>query len=555
MPANQARRPINPGAPHQVAPQPTTPRPAASLTSQYARPLGPRNRDERPVDEDISRQLAEFDKRQAPEDKSKTSGTKAQKKAEKAQKKFEKCNKKRIRKGKRPLTMKQWKSRRLFKRVLLVILLVVLLIGGFYAYKILHNVGKAFGGNLFGLIAKERLKQDANGFTNILIFGTSPDGWDGADLADSIMVLSYNQDTNKAYTISLPRDLYVKHACTSYLGTSAGKLNESYVCGKKDAEAIGQNETAAETAGQKELAQAAQKVLGLEVHYQVHANWRVLVGVVDSVGGIDVKVEAYDGSPVVYDVATKIRYKNGEVAHMNGEQALAFSRARGSHGGTGLSGGNFDRERNQQKVLKATAEKIKTSNKADLNAMTGIMDALGNNIRTSFEAKELQTLVDIAGKFENDKMVSIPLVDTENNKSYFRTGNIGGASVVVPVGGTFEYSKIQAYVKEKMTEPTSGKKVEEKPETAKLVVLNGSGKAGLAAQHQASLTAKGLTVAQVGNFSGARQSSTIIYDLTGKNPKTLATLKGMYGNNVSTSPPASVSQYGSDFVIVLGVNQ
>lgn len=441
------------------------------------------------------------------------------------------------------------------KRALLVILTILALVGGFYTYRILNNVARVFGGNLFGLAAKERLKQDANGYTNVLIFGTSPDGWDGADLADSIMVLSYNQDTHQAYMVSLPRDLYVKHSCASYLGTTAGKLNESYVCAKKNAESTGQNEAAAETAGQKELAQAAQRVLGLDIQYQVHANWRVLIGVVDAVGGIDITVEAYDGSPVVYDVATKIRYKNGETVHMNGEQTLAFSRARGSHGGTGLSGGNFDRERNQQKVLKAATEKIKKSNKADLNTITNIMDALGSNIRTNFESKELQTLVDIGGAFENDKMVSIPLVDTDDKVNFFHTSNIGGASVVVPSQGTFEYGNIQTYIKKKMNPVTDQQKAEETPEAASVVILNGSGKTGLAAHHQANLAAKGLKVTQVANFPGTRQSTTTIYDITGKNPKTRETLKGIYGNNVSTSAPNTISQYSADFVIVLGADQ
>ena len=189
-----------------------------------------------------------------------------------------------------------------------------------------------------GLFTKTRLKQDDNGRTNVLIFGTSPDGWEGADLADSIMVLSYHQDNKDAYTVSLPRDLYVKHTCQSWLKTTAGKLNESYGCGKQDAKDSGKDQAASEQAGQAEIAKTAQEVLGMEIHYKVHANWRVLTEVVNALGGIDVKVEAYDGSSMVYDVATKIRYRNGETVHMNGEQALAFSRARGSAGGIGLSG-------------------------------------------------------------------------------------------------------------------------------------------------------------------------------------------------------------------------
>lgn len=472
---------------------------------------------------------------------------KAAKKAEKMRRKLAKLNKKRAKKNKAPLSMEQFRKRQLIRRILLALLIPLLIFLGFQAYRLYNNLSRVVVGDFFGLFAKTRLKQDENGRTNVLIFGTSPDGWEGADLADSIMVLSYHQDNKDAYTVSLPRDLYVRHTCRSWLGTTSGKLNESYGCGKQDAESSGQDKAAAERAGQAELAKAAQNVLGLEIHYNVHANWRVLTEIVDAIGGIDVKVEAYDGSAVVYDVATKIRYKNGETVHMNGERALAFSRARGSAGGTGLSGGNFDRERNQQKILKAIAEKMKTSNKADVNTMLGVMDALGNNINTTFETKELQTLIDIVKELDTSKIVSIPLVDEDKKVELLTTKNIAGASVVVPAAGMYNYTAIKNYVKKRIS-PSA-----EMNEDARLVILNGSGIAGVAAAEQTKLTKQELNIVEVGNYAGPVQSRHTIYDLSaGAKPKTIEKLKETYGSNVTTEVPAALKRYQADIIIVLG---
>lgn len=470
------------------------------------------------------------------------------KKATTWQQKLDRINKRRRKKGKAPLTHRQFIVRKWLRRVVLATTVTILILGGLYAYRSLGAVTKIVQGGFFDVFKKERLQQDDQGRTNILIFGTSPEGWDGADLTDSIIVMTLNQDKGTVYTVSLPRDLYVKHSCKKYLGTTAGKLNESYICGKKDAEAAGHDARAAEVAGYRELAKAASSVLGLDIHYQVHVNWKVLTSVVDAIGGIDVLVEAYDGSAVVYDANTNIRYRSGETVHMNGEKALAFSRSRAAAGGTGLSGGNFDRERNQQKVLAAIINKIKATNKADIHTMTNILSALGDNISTSFETKELQTLVGLAGVVQPEKIQSIPLVG--DDLSLLTTSSINGASVVVPTAGTYSYQQIQAHVQRKTNNSEAAQ------ENAKIVVLNASGVTGVAAKHQEQLSKQGLQVSAVGNITSDNKA-VIIYSLTTTKPHTLEALKKRYGDTIKTKEeaPSAVKQYDADIVIVIGNDQ
>lgn len=471
------------------------------------------------------------------------------KKAVARQQKLDRINKRRRKKGKAPLTHRQFIVRKWLRRVVLATAIVMVVLGGSYIYRSLGAVTQLVRGNIFDAFTKkERLQQDDQGRTNILLFGTSPEGWDGADLADSIIVMTLDQDKGTVYTVSLPRDLYVKHSCKNYLGTTAGKLNESYICGKKDAEVAGVSAQDIELAGQKELARAVSSVLGLSIHYQVHANWRVLTSVVDAIGGVDVLVEAYDGSKIVHDVSTGIRYRHGQQVHMSGDEALKFSRARGAFGGTGLSGGNFDRERNQQKVLAAIINKIKATNKADIHTMTNILSALGDNISTSFETKELQTLVGLAGVVQPEKIQSIPLVG--DDLSLLTNSNINGASVVVPTAGTYSYQQIQAHVQRKTNSSEAAQ------ENANIVVLNASGVTGVAAKHQEQLAKQGLQVSAVGNIT-SDDKAIIIYSLTTTKPHTLEALKKRYGDTIKTKEeaPSVVKQYDADIVIVIGDDQ
>lgn len=475
--------------------------------------------------------------------------TKSAQKERKFREKLKKFNDKREKKGKKPLSAFGFKINRIFKIFTFMAIIGLLCFGGFFGYSFLKNAAQlSKDGNILGIFQKEKLKQDSNGRTNFLIFGTSPKGWDGEDLADSIMVVSVNQETKKARTISLPRDLWVKRNCDGWLGGYAGKINETYACGKYSNGLTITDESAAESDGQKQIIESVSAVTGLDMHYAVHANWQVLVQAIDAIGGIDVKVEVWDGSPYMYDVATKVRYKNGEVAHMNGEQALAFSRARGSAGGIGLSGGNFDRERNQQKVLQATIEKINAS-KFDVSKLMGISNALGDNVKTTFKTNEYQTLADLALAMNSSNIKSLPLVNAEKaDENFLTTGMIGGISVVLPTAGTFDYSDIQAYIaKNTISNDISDEK-------AKIIVLNGTQITGLAAEQQRKLSAEGYNIVEIDSAPSQDYKTSKIFAINSEKSATIKKLEEKFNAAASSEIPQSFVKYkqSADIILVLG---
>lgn len=452
--------------------------------------------------------------------------------------------------NKQPLTRKQ----RIVKWAIIGVLVLVLVVGGYFAFKALSTGSKVFKGNILDAFTQNvPLKQDSNGRSNILIFGTAEDDeggeHGGGNLTDSIMVLSIDQTRKDAYMISLPRDLWVEYAETCTVGNQ-GKLNATYFCASDDG--------ANEEAGSQALRAKAGEVTGLDVQYSVHMNFTAVVEAVNAVGGVDVKIESSDPNatrvfdPIMdwkcNDTCHYVDYKVGEVAHMDGDHALAFARARGSsYGSEGLPRGNFDREKNQQKVMIALREKAASAGTlTNIGAVTGLMDALGNNLRTNFDAKEIRTLMTLGNDIKSDQIESISLV--EEGSELVTTGNVNGQSVVRPIAGLMDYSDIQSYIREQVSSDPVTK------EKAGVDVLNGSETAGVAQRQADKLNEQGFIINDVGNAPDGQYEKVTIYQIGTGNPATAAKLKEVYGVEVqATAPPFQVIG-DAKFVIVLGAD-
>lgn len=440
------------------------------------------------------------------------------------------------------------------KRLGIVLLVVAVLVGGFLGVKVLLAGGSIFRGNLLGLVQSAPLEMDSNGRSNILIFGTSEDsdahnanGGQGAPLlTDSMMVVSIDQEKKDAYIVSIPRDMYVEfdgQACTS--GYS-GRINEVYQCFSN----FGQNENA----GREALRKKAGEVLGLNVQYGVQVNYTVVKDIVDAVGGINVEISS-DDPRGIYDPnfdwqcnfqCNMVKYPNGPTGTIDGEHALALARARNAAGGYGLGRGNFDREQYQQKILKAIREKaVSVGTLSDLGKVTSLLDALGKNLRSNFETKEIRTLMGLGTDISSDKIISINL--DQADPQVYSFVNIGGGSMITPTSGDFNYTSISQYIRQQISSDPVVR------EQAKIGIYNGSEVSGAAGSEADKLRADGFNVVDnaIGNAPDGDYAAIEVYDLTGEKTATKKSLASRYGIQVQmTSPPVSVQ--GLDFVIVIG---
>lgn len=327
------------------------------------------------------------------------------------------------------------------------ILLLLALLLGYVGVRLVISSGKMFDGNLLqALLSRQELQRDEYGRSNVLIFGTSEDhpGHSGAQLADSIIVLSVNQDTKTAATISIPRDLWVSYDQPCPVGYQ-GKINATYLCALS---ASGNDETAASLMFAKKVGD----VTGLDIQYYAKVNYAFVRQSVDALGGVDITIDSRD-SRGIYDVNTDLRLPNG-TSTINGEQAIRLSRARGSGGGYGLEQSNFDREQNQQAVLRAIQQKaVSGGTLANPFGALGLIDSLSGNIKTNVESAELWSVIKVAAGIQPDNIISLPLNSAE--RSLVTTGSLNGQSIVRPVRGLMDYSGIQSYIQESFATPAA----------------------------------------------------------------------------------------------------
>jgi anionic cell wall polymer biosynthesis LytR-Cps2A-Psr (LCP) family protein len=449
------------------------------------------------------------------------------------------------------------KKRRIIKWSIIAIIVIILGIGGWILYRGMMATGNIFQGNIFDIIQNKPLKQDANGRSNILVVGTSLDdpGHDAPYLTDSIMVVSIDQKNKNAYMVSLPRDLEVEYGQACLPGYS-GKINSYYHC-------VGgaNGNVDADRKALKKTGDFIGDIIGLDIHYGVNVNYTVMRELVKALDGITVTIESRDprgqmdsnfdwkcgvGDPKVsYSEVLKrcppsghyIDYPNGPVK-LDAEHALYLAQARGDRAPTyGFEQSNFDREKNQQKIVKAIREKaMSTGVLADPGKVTGVIDALGNNLRTTFEAAEVRTLISLAQDIKDKDIQSISLVDGDNP---VMNGN------AQPSAGLYQYDAIRALIKKKLS---SNPVVREE---AKVVVMNGSGTVGVAQTEADKLTAQGFTISSVENAPNTNYKDITIYQIGSGKTATKEKLESIYGVTVLTTKAPAVAA-GTNFVIIIG---
>lgn len=381
---------------------------------------------------------------------------------------------------------------------------------------------------------------DENGRTNVLVFGTegyNMDGatnyidregsssHDGANLTDSIMVVSFDQKTKDVALISLPRDLKVPMAC------SAGKVNEVYWCNNRN----GNNEEA----GALALAEQLRQVLGINFQYWAHVNWGALMDIIDTIGGItvvldeDINDRGWTGTVI----------RAGEPTRLSGLQAVALARAR-----HGTIGGDFTRGNSQQKIMEGIIREL-TANGVNITEAFGLLNILGDNLRSNFSTDNIKAGVKLLSSFNSGSIRNVLLVDYANNVYHVKTAMINGISYVVPQAGADNYKQIHAYIAQMLTSNPAVR------EGSQVAVYNGTETAGVASAEQIKLEADGYTVSHIGDTASENCTAKYcVFALTDEMPATQAALAERYGVDIrpSVELPEDITPGVADFIIVVG---
>ena len=183
---------------------------------------------------------------------------------------------------------------------------------------------------------------------------------------DALMVLTFNPTTLNTTILSIPRDTYVPIAC--FDGKRKNKI------------------THAAWYGEECMIDTIENFTGINIDYYLKINFKGVVKLVDSLGGIDVDV------PITFCEQDSNRNYNNEICldkgqqKLDGEEALALARHRHTIN-------DFVRGQNQQLVVRALMNDMKDIR--SLDTLYELLDTISNNMETNMSTSEILSFYNI----------------------------------------------------------------------------------------------------------------------------------------------------------------
>jgi LCP family protein required for cell wall assembly len=211
----------------------------------------------------------------------------------------------------------------------------------------------------------------------VFILAAGSDARPGEDLlktrADSIHLLCVNPTTGQGTLLGFPRDSWVEIP-----GHGRGKINNALALGGPDL-----------------LAATVRRLTGLPVDYYVITGFRGLMSMVDELGGVDVLVDRR-----MNDRASGARFQRGW-HHMNGGQALAFSRNR-----TDVAEGDLSRSEHQGLVMLSALAKMRAE-VADDGGVARWIGVMLKHVKLNMPVTRLPALGALARRLEPARIKNV----------------------------------------------------------------------------------------------------------------------------------------------------
>lgn len=433
-------------------------------------------------------------------------------------------------KTKKKRKMKTW------KKVLLLIILLLLIGIGWFTYKTIKN-----GGGLSGMLATavghdENTKKDLKEI-KVLILGVSTD-LDSA-LTDTIMVASYNPNTQKANLLSIPRDTFTGKNTKKAL--AAQKINALYNINKTP---------------EKTLA-AVNELTGLDIKYYVVVKTEALIKLVDAIGGVTFNVPI----DMKYDDPTQdlhIDLKAGEQL-IDGNKAEQLLRWRHSNNikGVGMTtypseygNDDFGRMRTQRDFIIATLKQtLKPSN---IFKIGQILEIAHKNVETNLELSYVKDYIPYAVEFDTENIKSATLPGTTpdvkdtNGVSIFVADKTASKELIQSMFYEDEQNEDENTTSNNTTSNSIASNTTSKNSTVNnttsstsskeitVELLNGSGDKGKVTEAKRLLEDAGYKVKKTGNTSTI--AKTVITNKKSITDENLKSIKDVLGvGNISTN--------------------
>lgn len=196
---------------------------------------------------------------------------------------------------------------------------------------------------------------------SILLLGTDTGALGRSDVGrtDTMMVATINPTTETAYLTSIPRDTRV--TVGSGANASIQKINAAYTIG-----------------GPSGAVQTVENLLDVPIDFYAIVNMGGLEKMVNAVGGVDVT------PPLTFKYA-QADVKKGVKTHLNGKQALSYSRMRYDD-----PQGDYGRQKRQRQVLQKLV--VKAAGLSSITRYQQILTSLKGNLKTDLSFDDLMQI-------------------------------------------------------------------------------------------------------------------------------------------------------------------
>lgn len=258
--------------------------------------------------------------------------------------------------------IKEKKKMGLLPKILLFILIAIIIVvlvafgSGYFFIKSKWNQMEYVNLTKSDIEVNPGVEESLKGYRNIVLLGLDAreDSFGKGNRSDCIMIISLNQDTKEVKISSVYRDSYL-----NIDGHGLDKVTHAYSYG-----------------GPKLALSTLNKNLDLNITDFVAVNFDTVHTVVDSVGGVNIKIEPEELKYInnYISVSTE-KITTAGWHNLNGVQALAYSRIRYT------DGGDYKRAERMRDVLIAVFEKAKTMSVSQLNSLSNtILPHVSTNI-------------------------------------------------------------------------------------------------------------------------------------------------------------------------------
>lgn len=371
---------------------------------------------------------------------------------------------------------------------------------------------------------------------NVLILGESGIPGEDYKLTDSIMVASYNPQTQQASLLSIPRDTYVgkkdKNTATSnYLASY--KINTVYRNGTNIPETI----------------ECVNNITGLNLDKYLLIDTDAIIEVVDAIGGVtfDVPIDMDYDDPA-QDL--HIHLKAGEQL-IDGEKAEQLLRFRHNNDGTSYPSeygdNDIGRMRTQREFIQVTAKQLLRVE--NVTKVLNLMDIVFKNVKTNLDMETLKYYIPYIFKFNTSNIVSDTLPGTPEkcNGIWIYTANKTQTKQVIEDLFTDKIVEEEKNEESTSTNTTDGENTTKESKEITIELLNGTGDKEILTGVKEKLKEKGYVVSKSGTTSST--DKTTIINRTSQSNQKSKDIKQLLGVGTITSGSDNTKV---DFTIIIG---